>query len=260
MKLRSFVSLAAVLLLTGVCGVFAQITTRSLHPSVAIAPAGREIGTNDSIRIVYTPARDTGNTMPNAMTLVPQVFAYTTARSVGANNWESAYQVSEWPMVGGNPRLQMTRQGAGWVLSIPSIRSFYNVAAGTNLDQLLFVFRNAEGTVQGRDVAIQLSRTATSVRNNDIFSSASVYPNPTAEYANISFGLKAASTVNVRIFDARGNEVKTLVNNQSFPANAIHLVEWDATNNNGLKVANGAYFYRVEVGASIETGSIVINR
>jgi flagellar hook assembly protein FlgD len=122
------------------------------------------------------------------------------------------------------------------------------------------VFRNADGSVQGKDITIQLSGTATSVRNTDVFTSASAYPNPSSEYANISFGLKATGSVTLKIFDALGNEVKTLVNGETLASNTTHIMQWDATNNAGAKVSSGAYFYRLIVDGVSETGSVVINR
>jgi hypothetical protein len=261
MKIRSLVLVAVIFLVAATGNTFAQLTTRSLHPSVTIAPAGREIGSNDSIRIVYTPSRDTTNTPATPLTSLTQVFAYTTARSVGASGWEGQYEVTPWGQVGTAAAQTLTRQGAiAWVLSIPSIRNFYKVAAGTNLAAILFVFRNADGSIQGKDVAVQLSGTATSVRNADVFTSASAYPNPSSEYANISFGLKATGSVTLKIFDALGNEVKTLVNGETLASNTTHIMQWDATNNTGAKVSSGAYFYRLVVNGVSETGSVVINR
>ncbi len=266
MKFRSFLAAVAVVIVMIPAASSAQTRTRSLARAVTIAPAGREIGTNDSIRVIYTPSLDTtgmatGTGSANTMTTVSPVFAYTTARSVGASGWESDYQVSAWDQVGTTPALTMTRQGTNaWALSIPNIRTFYKVPAGVNLDAILFVFRNAAGNVQGKDIVIQLSGTATSVRNADVFSAASVYPNPSSQSSNISFSLKSAGSVTVRVMDARGTVVKSLVTNQFYNSGTINLIDWNLTNDSNAPVANGAYFYRIEANGGMEFGTIMVVR
>ncbi|MGD9487685.1 MAG: FlgD immunoglobulin-like domain containing protein [Calditrichaceae bacterium] len=73
------------------------------------------------------------------------------------------------------------------------------------------------------------------------------YPNPFNPTTNIRFQLPDAQNVKLAVYDIRGSLVKTVVNNQAFPAGE-HTVTWDATDNNGSRVASGMYIYRFEAG------------
>ncbi|MGD9898905.1 MAG: FlgD immunoglobulin-like domain containing protein, partial [Calditrichaceae bacterium] len=73
------------------------------------------------------------------------------------------------------------------------------------------------------------------------------YPNPFNPTTNIRFQLPDVQNVKLAVYDIRGSLVKTVVNNQAFPAGE-HTVTWDATDNNGSRVASGMYIYRFEAG------------
>jgi flagellar hook assembly protein FlgD len=91
------------------------------------------------------------------------------------------------------------------------------------------------GTITGVD---ELSMIPTS------FSLAQNYPNPFNPSTTIRFGLPQASNVTLRLYDALGREVATLLNEQR-PAGYIQVV-WNGMNNSGARVASGVYFYRIE--------------
>jgi flagellar hook assembly protein FlgD len=76
------------------------------------------------------------------------------------------------------------------------------------------------------------------------FSLSQNYPNPFNPSTTIRFGLPSASNVTLRLYDALGREVATLIDEQR-PAGYVHAV-WNGTNNNGARVASGVYFYRIE--------------
>ncbi len=67
------------------------------------------------------------------------------------------------------------------------------------------------------------------------------YPNPFNPYTEISFDLPRAGKVKLAIYDIRGTEVKTLVNNE-FKAAGKHTKEF-----NGSNLASGIYFVRMLV-------------
>lgn len=85
---------------------------------------------------------------------------------------------------------------------------------------------------------------------------ATVYPNPVEWETTISFYLSENEKTNIRIFDLRGNLVKTLVDDSSMMG--YQNIEWDATNNTGQRVANGLYLYEIISGKSISTGKISV--
>jgi hypothetical protein len=238
---------AAAMLVTVSSAAFAQ-------SPVAGTPRGAT--TNDSLIITYTPARDRAG-----MTGVTDVYVYTTAKEPGAANWQDdSYRVAAWGDVGTVGKLKLARQmNSTHILRIvPTVRAFYGVPAGKNLDSILFVFRAADGMTQGNDIVFGLSRV-TSVKE-DVFASTANYPNPASNVANISFGLKKAGNVTLKIFNAQGSEVATLLNGSPMTGNSLNIASWNCDDAKGGKVANGAYFYRLSVDGVSETGSILVNR
>lgn len=69
------------------------------------------------------------------------------------------------------------------------------------------------------------------------------YPNPFNPTTTIEYEIGEAGDVSLIVFDARGREVRTLVNGFEMPG--VHQAEWDAKNNDGLQVSSGVYFYRL---------------
>lgn len=72
------------------------------------------------------------------------------------------------------------------------------------------------------------------------------YPNPFNLETKISFSLTEDAQVSLRIYNIRGQLVRTLVQERR-PA-GFHTVSWNGTNQNGETVASGVYLYRLNVG------------
>ena len=79
------------------------------------------------------------------------------------------------------------------------------------------------------------------------------YPNPFNPATTISFSVPAQSFVSLKIFDALGREISTLVSEQLFAG--TYSRQWDAA---GLP--SGVYFYRLRAGLFIETKKLVLLR
>ncbi|MBD3401732.1 T9SS type A sorting domain-containing protein [candidate division GN15 bacterium] len=84
------------------------------------------------------------------------------------------------------------------------------------------------------------------------FSLAQNYPNPFNPTTTISFTIGSGAsggvgprTVNLEIFNVLGQKVSTLVNDKLTPGS--YDVVWDATTDNGRRVATGIYLYRLQV-------------
>ncbi|HOX25459.1 MAG TPA: FlgD immunoglobulin-like domain containing protein [Candidatus Krumholzibacteria bacterium] len=69
-------------------------------------------------------------------------------------------------------------------------------------------------------------------------------PNPFNPTTQVKFSLDRAGAASLRVFDARGHLVKTLVN-ENLAAGA-HTITWNGDDNGGRPVASGVYFYRLE--------------
>jgi hypothetical protein len=71
-------------------------------------------------------------------------------------------------------------------------------------------------------------------------------PNPFVAATEIRYGLPRPLHVDLAIFDVRGREIVTLVDR--FQAAGYKAVRWDATDEKGLSVPAGVYFYRLKAG------------
>ncbi len=90
-----------------------------------------------------------------------------------------------------------------------------------------------------------------------VFSLAQNYPNPFLSAVKsrlsensattIEFSLPKSESVQLRIFDVHGREVRLLL---TAPMNAgEHAAQWDGRDNNGRSIGSGVYFYRLEAGS-----------
>jgi photosystem II stability/assembly factor-like uncharacterized protein len=86
------------------------------------------------------------------------------------------------------------------------------------------------------------------------------YPNPFSppvnRYTRIRYELSESRSVDIRIFDFAMNLVRSLVDESQ--AAGIREVVWDGTDDGGLRVANGTYFYLVDTGGDTFRGKILV--
>ena len=71
------------------------------------------------------------------------------------------------------------------------------------------------------------------------------YPNPFNPTTTINYNLSIPSNVKMVIYNALGQQVKVLVNNQSQKAGS-YSVQWDGKDDSGNVVSSGIYFYRLD--------------
>ena len=83
-------------------------------------------------------------------------------------------------------------------------------------------------------------------------------PNPFNPATTISYSVPegAAATVDMKVYDIRGQLVRTLVN-ESKEAGS-YTVFWDGTDESGRKVSSGVYFYRMRAGKFVQTRKMVL--
>ena len=70
------------------------------------------------------------------------------------------------------------------------------------------------------------------------------YPNPFNPTTNIEFTVPKYQHVSLVVYDILGRVVKTLVNEERHAGQ--HRVTWNSTNNLGLEVSSGVYFYQLK--------------
>ena len=72
------------------------------------------------------------------------------------------------------------------------------------------------------------------------------YPNPFNPDTKIGFALKNPSKVYLRIYNIKGNLIKTLFSGKIFPADQVIRTNWDGTDNQSNPVSSGVYFYQLK--------------
>ncbi|MCD6117291.1 T9SS type A sorting domain-containing protein [bacterium] len=108
---------------------------------------------------------------------------------------------------------------------------------------------NAEGVYV--DNVVIRKQTSTAVDDNlksvpQTFALRQNYPNPFNPETVIGYALPRDSEVKITVFNIFGQKVRTLVN-QKVKAGS-HKVTWNGTDNYGLKVSSGVYFYKISAG------------
>lgn len=115
----------------------------------------------------------------------------------------------------------------------------------------------SSGSGQSRALSITSAEIVTSVDNENsvplAFSLYQNYPNPFNPSTAISFRLSAVSLVTLRVSNALGEEVATLVN--EFRPAGTHTVQWNASS-----LPSGIYFYRLQAGTFVETKKMTLLR
>ena len=76
------------------------------------------------------------------------------------------------------------------------------------------------------------------------FSLAQNYPNPFNPFTQIEYRLAATGRVQLLVFNAAGQRIRTLVDGVENPG--IHVRGWDGRDDDGAPVGSGAYVYRLQ--------------
>jgi hypothetical protein len=84
------------------------------------------------------------------------------------------------------------------------------------------------------------------------------FPNPFNPITNIGFGIKESGHISIRIYDAAGRLVTTLVD-ESRPA-GNYTAEWNGSGTDGRAVSSGVYFYMLNAGEFKETKKMILLR
>jgi len=81
------------------------------------------------------------------------------------------------------------------------------------------------------------------------------FPNPFNPLTKISYTIKAPGHLNLKVYNVRGELVKTLVDGN---VTEDSFVMWDGTNNQGSEVSSGVYFYEARMGAEVQVNKMAI--
>jgi hypothetical protein len=84
-----------------------------------------------------------------------------------------------------------------------------------------------------------------------VFSLSQNYPNPFNPMTTIEFGIPKEVKVTLKVYDALGSEVETIVNEEMEAG--YYKYQW-----NGVNFASGVYFYRITAGGFVSTKKLML--
>jgi len=90
----------------------------------------------------------------------------------------------------------------------------------------------------------------------DRFGMAQNYPNPFNPSTDIMFSVPIEAQVRIRIYNVMGQLVRTLTD--SHFSTGIHHLIWNGTNDKGISVGAGVYFYRMEAPRFVQVKKMLL--
>ena len=82
------------------------------------------------------------------------------------------------------------------------------------------------------------------------------FPNPFNPVISLSYGIHITQMVEVLIYDISGRPVKSLVSELQSPGSK--MVQWDGTNDRGLALPSGTYFFTIRSGDRYDSRKIIM--
>jgi hypothetical protein len=113
----------------------------------------------------------------------------------------------------------------------------------------------------GEDGVYQLVLTEDAAASAVLSATTTLYqnaPNPARGTTSIAFDLPARSSATLRVFDASGRRVATLVDRELAPGR--HAFSWTGVDHSGRSVPSGVYFYELRAGGQTEVRKLVLVR
>ncbi|MGB2868805.1 MAG: T9SS type A sorting domain-containing protein [Bacteroidota bacterium] len=123
--------------------------------------------------------------------------------------------------------------------------------------------RNSDGTVVvgthgngvfSSTVLTSVERVANGIPSH--FDLGQNYPNPFNPTTRIRYTIPEPGNVRLRVFDIRGNEVTTLVDESQ--SAGVYEAFWNGADRSGIPVSSGTYFYRLESGNRTSTQKMLL--
>jgi agmatine/peptidylarginine deiminase len=142
-----------------------------------------------------------------------------------------------------------------WSVTLPSITEsfeYYISSSSISGNQIFEANLPLEGTFYVHIENVNSNPTI-QVRK---FGQLKNYPNPFNPETTIMFETGEAGTVQITIFNAKGQKVKILVNERLDPGQ--HSFHWQGRNDNDKPVASGVYFYHVLVNNTEKVNKMIM--
>ncbi|MEA2096042.1 MAG: agmatine deiminase family protein [Candidatus Cloacimonadota bacterium] len=187
-----------------------------------------------------------GNPYPAELVVYPVSFSIEMAAN------EVLVEIMQMTNIGGLSMDYDITESADW-LSIDPVSGTLLAGASTNIE---FTFDTTDMTVgdysvdviiiddrEETIVPISLTITGTNTHNDIVGAETKLlgnYPNPFNPETAIKYNLKNNSEVTIKIYNTKGQLVRTLVN--SSQEAGIHSTVWNGKDTNGRDVSSGIYF------------------
>jgi hypothetical protein len=144
-----------------------------------------------------------------------------------------------------------------WVhFNIP-MSDFVNLVTTQHLAQLILVADPGPNSVYVDNIFFHnYTVSAQPPVNQGSFSLDANYPNPFNPTTTISFTLTTAAQTSLEIFNSRGANVRTLMN-EPLQASSYTVV-WDGKDDNNQSVSSGIYFYKMTSGNQAQTRKMIL--
>jgi|GEM_PF-4968024 len=109
---------------------------------------------------------------------------------------------------------------------------------------------------EGQALALNQSDVAESFATGERYGLGQNYPNPFNPETQIVYSLPEAGRVRLTVYNALGQEVRTLVDEARGPGR--HAIRWDGRDEAGREVSSGVYLYRMEVGGFSQVHKMIL--
>jgi len=162
---------------------------------------------------------------------------------------EASTDKVNWSQVG-----SLTGQQLSWVQTFCSLESFCGEDSVYIRFRLVTDDNGTDSGIRIDDVGLY-SGIVSSVNEKEslpqTFALLQNYPNPFNPTTKISYDLSQSGSVNLKIYNISGQEVRTIVSGYQQAGSYIEI--WDGTDNQGNILASGVYAYKLEVDGFHET-------
>ncbi|MCB0727481.1 MAG: T9SS type A sorting domain-containing protein [Ignavibacteriae bacterium] len=132
--------------------------------------------------------------------------------------------------------------------------------SNNNINSISFTSDNTGWVVGGNSMILKTESGINPVRVNSTIESGIMsfnlsqnYPNPFNPSTNLEFGISELGFVSLKVYDALGKEVATIVNEVLSPGN--YNYQFSTVN---YQLPSGVYFYKLESGGFVETKRMVL--
>jgi minor extracellular serine protease Vpr len=226
-------------------GMQVNITTAANRPIQGAGPLVCEVWSNTPGSVNGVPGTKLGNTVLQAFQrLSPGTNNFIDMTT--ANVSVSAGQEYHLVIAVANPTDTVKVRADQSTYAVPTGRSsYYNGTRWYNVTETgsALVPQN----IRIRAMITSLSGLV-SVESQDLvpqkFELAQNYPNPFNPTTTIRYAVPAQGRVRLRVFDLIGREVASLVDAEAAPGS--YTINWRGTDNKGVPLSSGVYFYTLE--------------